>query len=101
MAMQFLFKHCKDPKDHKSEKVIKPFALYLNRQGMHSDSPNWMEILAGSVHKMEGNHQNIKIVAALFLVTPSHYLIYVELCVIIHLRCTPKKMHKKRFVHFY
>ena len=40
---------------HKSEEVIKAFAVYLNCQ----ESPNRMEILAGSVHKTEGDHLKI------------------------------------------
>ena len=33
--------------------------VYLNRQDMRSDSPNWMIPLAGTVLKMEGDHLKI------------------------------------------
>ena len=62
-----------------------------------SDSPNGMETLAGSVPKMEGDHLNIKTVAALFVVTPKYYL-NVGLYDLKHinLRCTPQGcQHKK------
>ena len=58
--MQFSFKYCIVPKDHKSEEVIKASAVYMHHQDIRSDSYNRMEIVAGSVQKMEGEHLKIK-----------------------------------------
>ena len=48
MAVQFSFKYCTEPKDHKSEEDIKASAVYLNSQDMCSDSPNRMKKMVGS-----------------------------------------------------
>ena len=56
-------------------------------------SSNQIASLAGSGFKMEEDHQNIKMVAALFVIMPAHYL-FMEICdlIQINLRCTlPKR----------
>ena len=58
---------------------IDPIAqlVHLNHQDLRSNFPTRMMPLDGSGLNMEGDHLNIKIVAALFFIMPTYYL-YVE-----------------------
>ena len=67
--------HYKVPEVHKTEEDIKASSVYLNRHDMCSDSPNQMMKMAGMT---EGDHLNINMVAALFVIMPTYYL-YAEI----------------------
>ena len=57
---------------------------------MHSDFPNWMMPLAGSGLKTEGDHLNIKIVAALLICNANTLISCLEMCDLI---ITKLKIH--------
>ena len=89
MAMQFSFEYCIDPKDHKSEEDIKAICS-LQESSRHvlslpDEEDGWFII-----SRRRETIWRFEIVAALFVVMPTHYL-YAEMCdlIKIYLRWTP------------